>query len=201
MKEKPIISFVMPTYNRYQYLKNILPHSILQLHELNYEIIIVDGGSTDRTKPYLKKIMELHNELRLVELDKLNGATDAFIHGFNNSRGIYVCSHSDHDYIFGKSYIPLIDQLNKDPNLGAIVTKYYITGRTIPYKTYSSMLIFKQKLNLKKDQNDIHYAHLFAPQMDLLQFHKQEIRHQTDLSQLQPNCRRHLDYLFLRVKF
>ena len=47
------ISIIMPVYNKEKYLKNTID-SILKQEYKNFELIIVDDGSTDSTKDVIK---------------------------------------------------------------------------------------------------------------------------------------------------
>ena len=53
----PLVSIVIPTFNQGQYLPACVDHCLFQTYP-NLEIIIVDGGSTDNTKPYLASLKE-----------------------------------------------------------------------------------------------------------------------------------------------
>lgn len=49
------VSIVIPTFNQGQYLPACVDHCLFQTYP-NLELIIVDGGSSDGTKKYLKKL-------------------------------------------------------------------------------------------------------------------------------------------------
>ena len=51
--DNPLISVIIPTYNRAKFLINALK-SVLDQTYKNHEIIIVDDGSTDDSKQVLK---------------------------------------------------------------------------------------------------------------------------------------------------
>ncbi len=51
------VTIVIPTFNQIEYLPTCIDHCIFQTYK-NLEIIIVDGGSTDETKEYLKNLDE-----------------------------------------------------------------------------------------------------------------------------------------------
>lgn len=55
-KEKPIISVIITTYNRYARLKKAI-QSVLEQTYQDYEIIIVDDASTDKTEDIVKDII------------------------------------------------------------------------------------------------------------------------------------------------
>ena len=54
-KEKPLISIVMPTYNRCKILSEIGLPTVLNQTYKNFELIIVSDGSTDNTEEEIKK--------------------------------------------------------------------------------------------------------------------------------------------------
>jgi glycosyltransferase involved in cell wall biosynthesis len=55
MRRAPGFSVVIPTYNRLEFLKQALSSVWAQSHS-DYEIIVVDDGSTDGTKDYLDRL-------------------------------------------------------------------------------------------------------------------------------------------------
>ena len=54
-KENPLISIVMPTYNRSKILSEIGLPSVLNQTYKNFELIVVSDGSTDNTEEVVKK--------------------------------------------------------------------------------------------------------------------------------------------------
>ena len=61
----PLISIIMPTYNRASYIEEALD-SIKKQTFTDYEIIVVDDGSTDNTK----EILENYSGIRYLLLEK-----------------------------------------------------------------------------------------------------------------------------------
>lgn len=55
MDKRPKVSIVIPTFNQIDYLPACVDHCLFQTYPY-LEIIIVDGGSNDRTKEYLAKL-------------------------------------------------------------------------------------------------------------------------------------------------
>lgn len=56
--EKPYLSIVIPTLNEEGFISDLL-HEILA-QEMNYEIIVSDSGSTDRTEEIVRTIISAH---------------------------------------------------------------------------------------------------------------------------------------------
>jgi glycosyltransferase involved in cell wall biosynthesis len=73
MSDGPIISFVMPTHNRIEWLPLAID-SLRSQTELNIEIVIVDDGSTDGTWDYLEWVSVQDNRIRLVRHETPQGA-------------------------------------------------------------------------------------------------------------------------------
>lgn len=60
MNNKPNISVIIPTYNEENSIKNTLIAIQKQQCNLNYEIIVVDGQSTDNTVPIAKNYAKVY---------------------------------------------------------------------------------------------------------------------------------------------
>ena len=92
----PKISVIIPTYNREDYISETI-QSVLNQTYKDFEIIVIDDGSTDNTKkrlePYLSKIklIEQRNHERAVSRNK----------GVKNSSGEYI-AFLDSDDLWAK---------------------------------------------------------------------------------------------------
>jgi len=100
---KPKISVVLGTYNRYRFLKLAIESIRKELERLNTpaEIIIVDGGSTDRTLSWLTKQKDIitivqHNRgtWNGKKIDRRSWGYFMNL-GFKCAQGKYVCMLSD----------------------------------------------------------------------------------------------------------
>ena len=55
MEDKPVVSVIIPTYNRKDLLVDAI-RSIMAQDFKSYEIIVVDDGSTDGTEKYIRSL-------------------------------------------------------------------------------------------------------------------------------------------------
>ena len=65
------LSICIPTLNRGNYIGETLD-SILSQKETGVEIVIVDGGSSDRTEEIVKSYQQTHPEIRYIKKDSLD---------------------------------------------------------------------------------------------------------------------------------
>jgi glycosyltransferase involved in cell wall biosynthesis len=89
--EQPLLSVLIPTFNAERYLKETL-ETILQQSLKEIEILVIDGGSTDRTRA----IAEMFG-CRVIALASDYGYGDAFSQGVHACKGKYIvqCCSSD----------------------------------------------------------------------------------------------------------
>lgn len=83
-----MISIITPTFNSEEYLEDCIKSIIAQTY-VNYEHIIVDGGSTDNTIKIIKKYENQYPVCWISEKD--NGMYDAIAKGFKMAKGDIFC--------------------------------------------------------------------------------------------------------------
>jgi glycosyltransferase involved in cell wall biosynthesis len=91
--QRPLVSVIVPVYNGDRYIAQAI-ESILEQTYTNFEIIIVDDGSTDRTRdrlqPYGQKIRYIHQHNQ--------GVAAARNHGISASKGDLIAFLDQDDY-------------------------------------------------------------------------------------------------------
>lgn len=92
MTPNPFVSVVTGTYNRFESLKRMVKSVRDSVGVgIPYEIIVVDGGSTDGSLPWLRE----QPDVVLIEQGELLGIVKAFDAGFKIARGVYVIIGND----------------------------------------------------------------------------------------------------------
>lgn len=83
----PTISIIMPSFNQGEFIEKAI-QSVISQTATNWELIIIDGGSTDDTKDVVNRYKKYISHL-ISERD--NGQADAIKKGFELSRGEILC--------------------------------------------------------------------------------------------------------------
>ena len=112
---KKLVSIVIPCYNEE---KNIEPNveeirRVLKDHPYNYEIICINDGSSDNTWGEIKRGAEKYDEVKGINLMRNHGMTQAYMAGFDNSKGDYVITVAADLEIPAENLIKVIDLLDK----------------------------------------------------------------------------------------
>ena len=119
INKKIFLSVVIPAYNEEEnfkkgVLKNIDP--FLKRQNLQYEIIIVDDGSTDKTSKLIEDIIKNKTNWRLINLQH-QGKAATIIAGFKKSKGDLIL-FTDFDQATPISEVnKLIAKVNKNHDL------------------------------------------------------------------------------------
>ena len=111
----PIVSVIIPTYNRAGLIQEAL-ESVLRQTFKDYEIIVVDDGSTDNTpevlKPYRHRIRYVHQENQ--------GISAARNWGILLSRGAYIAFLDSDDLWYPEKLEKQIAYLEAHPKVGLL---------------------------------------------------------------------------------
>jgi glycosyltransferase involved in cell wall biosynthesis len=116
----PLVSIILPTYNRAHLLKRSI-QSILNQTYKNFELIIVNDGSTDNTR----EVVENFHDRRIyyVEHEKRRGANAARNTGIKLAKGEYIAFQDDDDIWLPRKLEMQIEVFQNSPqNVGVVYT-------------------------------------------------------------------------------
>ncbi len=100
-ENQPLISVVMPVYNRKDVVMNAIDSVLSQTYE-NFELIVVDDASTDGTTELLKEID--HDKVRVIYHEKNKYASGARNTGLKESKGELI-AYLDSDNLWDERYL------------------------------------------------------------------------------------------------
>lgn len=122
----------MPTYNRAQLIKDAI-NSVLNQDYKDFELIIINDGSTDNTREIVKKYQK--NDPRIIYLEQKNKGEYATMNrGFGLTKGRYITFvHSD-DMLAPDSLGLRVECLDENPKIDIAhgdMIKTDVSGREI----------------------------------------------------------------------
>lgn len=121
---KDLISVIVPVYNVQSYLEKCID-SILKQSYQNFEVILVDDGSTDLSGEICKSYCQIDKRIKLIKKEN-GGLSDARNVGILNAVGEFVAFVDSDDYIHEDYLRRLYDSTIKN-NTDISVCSFFIT--------------------------------------------------------------------------
>ena len=122
MKDDILVSVITPAFNAEKYIKETIASVLNQTHT-NFELIIVDDGSTDKTSELVEIMIKNDTRIKLVKQKNL-GVSMARNTGFSISNGSYIV-YLDADDIWMPDFIELtLLKFLSDESLGIVHSDY-----------------------------------------------------------------------------
>jgi dolichol-phosphate mannosyltransferase len=132
------LSLVIPAYNERENLAPLLEEIGAALAGRDYEVIVVDDGSTDDSLDALKALQRLDPRLHYIAFERNAGQTAAFAAGFRAARAPVVIT-LDADLQNDPADIPLLLETMERTGATA-VAGYRASRRDTPWKRLQSRI-------------------------------------------------------------
>ena len=104
------LSIVVPMYNSEKYIGKCLESLVSQeISNQEYEIIVINDGSTDGSKDIVKNYINKYKNIRIISVEN-GGQSKARNIGIDNAKGEYIFFVDSDDYISKNSLKRLLDR-------------------------------------------------------------------------------------------
>lgn len=109
-KNMPLVSIVLPVYNGEKYLEISIKSCLAQTYT-NWELLIVDDGSTDRSAEIAKSYEEKDSRIHYHKNEKNMRLPRTLNRGFSLAKGEYLTWTSDDNYYRPQAIEKMVDAL------------------------------------------------------------------------------------------
>jgi glycosyltransferase involved in cell wall biosynthesis len=119
MTNKPLVSVVMTVYNARRFVRGAV-ESILNQTYRNFELIIVDDGSTDGSTETIKELKRVYPRIKAYFLRRNHGPCYAANRGIENSKGTYLARMDADDIALPNRLEKQVEFLEKHPEVSML---------------------------------------------------------------------------------
>lgn len=113
----PLLSIVIPVYNVEKYIDECI-HSILSQEFNDYEVILVDNGSTDKSSEICDKYASIYKHIKVLHFAEIMLPAGARNAGIDAAAGRYIHFCDSDDYYIDGCFSPIAEILHSsDPEV------------------------------------------------------------------------------------
>lgn len=123
----PVVSIVIPVYNKAAYIAETLQSALRQVGAPRYEIIVVDDGSTDDSLAQVQAVVGEDPGVTVISQPNA-GVAAARNLGISRARGKYICCLDADDRLAPQFLQRTVAALDADPGLGVAYTDMHVFG-------------------------------------------------------------------------
>ena len=180
MENSGLISVIIPVYNVEEYLRECIDSVLSQTYE-NYEIILVDDGSTDNSGKICDEYAEKNNKITAIHKEN-GGLSDARNTGLKLAKGEYIYFLDSDDYIIPEAFAELVSVIKKDnsdfvffdaksfedSNKGFNIEQRYVRKKEYPF--VSGLTVLEELMENKDYHSPVQmyfYKHSFLKENNL----------------------------------
>ncbi len=121
----PLVSVIMPAHNAECFLAKAI-NSILAQTYHNFELIIINDGSTDKTQQIAAKFAKQSSKIKLISLIENKGESAAANLGFHQAKGEYIARMDADDVSHPQRLQKQVNFLNSHPDHILVGSQAYI---------------------------------------------------------------------------
>lgn len=158
-KDSILISVAAPVYNEEDVIENVIGHwfKVLNKTGKSHEIVLGDGGSTDKTLEILNNLSQEYPNLKVVHIDEPAGYGNVLFNAIYATKGTHVVILDSDGQFDLSDCIPMLDMLLK--NSLDVVTGYRKRKQDTFFRVYADrMLNLIVKLMFGINQRDTNCA-------------------------------------------
>jgi len=148
MSPSPVVSVIVPVYNREKYIQKCVDSILLQTYK-NFELILVDDGSRDNSFNICKTYEAKDSRVNILHQEN-GGVSSARNLGIEHAHGRWICFVDSDDYVtenYIESLIKMLEKYENKPTLFALkgIIRWNKEFRLFPQPLYTGSEILKAR--------------------------------------------------------
>lgn len=148
--KKNFFSIIVPVYNGEKHIENCIQKLLKQSYD-NYEIIVVNDGSSDKTSEIVSKYVLSHDKIRLINKEN-QGVSVARNVGIENAQGDYILFVDSDDYL-DENALNTLDSLLEQRKCDLLIYGFTVLGSSNRFNDTETLKVMIE--NSKMNKNDL----------------------------------------------
>jgi glycosyltransferase involved in cell wall biosynthesis len=131
MKQKPLVSVIIPVFNGAKFLKQTV-NSVLKSSYKKIEILLIDDGSTDKSKSICIELSKKNKNIYFYSFKKNRGLGRVLNFALKKAKGKYIARINQDDIMFKSRIQTQVSFLEKNPEVVAVgswIKIFYQNGK------------------------------------------------------------------------
>lgn len=124
IKSVPKVTVCVVTYNQEDYISECLESVVSQDTDFDFEVIVSDDLSTDKTREIVKEFAANHPNIKTIFADKNVGPYENYIRTHDSATGEYICHLDGDDYWLPGKLQKQADFLDANHNCNLVWTRF-----------------------------------------------------------------------------
>jgi glycosyltransferase involved in cell wall biosynthesis len=130
MALKPLVTILIVVYNGERFLRESIDSALAQTFK-DFEVLIVDDGSTDSTPHIIKEYEGKYEKVRSITKETNTGQPDARNIGIKEARGEFIVELDADDVIMPNTLELAVEEFEKDPTLDVVYGDLFQTDENL----------------------------------------------------------------------
>jgi len=155
--KSPRVSVLMAVYNEEAYLVEAV-NSVLKQSFKDYEIVIIDDGSTDVTRKIAKEFAEKHENIKVLWHDRNKYRAAALNYGLTVARGEFVAFLDGDDIYLKDKLAEQVKFMDDNKDIGLVYSdmkRLYPNGETEDVKSLKIVRDLREVLKDAQKRDDL----------------------------------------------
>ncbi|SDI96480.1 Glycosyl transferase family 2 [Vreelandella titanicae] len=124
LAKAPLVTVIMPCFNRLDTIEAAVESVSSQVYA-NWELLLVDDGSTDGTREWCERQAAKNERIQLIALKKNRGVSHARNQGLEVAQGAYI-AYLDSDNVWDPRYLAaMVGAFSREPTAQAFYSGLY----------------------------------------------------------------------------
>ncbi len=115
-QRKPLVSVIIPTYNRAEYISEAI-ESVLKQTYTNFELIIINDGSTDETQNIIEEYAKKDKRIKIFKNEVNKNTVYSRNKGISHAKGKYIAWLDDDDVYMENKLEAQVEFMEKNQDI------------------------------------------------------------------------------------